>query len=526
MECDLIFKNALLWGHPPTVNTLAVRHGRIVAVGAEAEMGAISADRVIDCGSDLVTPGIWDAHIHLYHWSRARRYLRLGACHGKDQVLAALERYESPTDWVIGCELNVGNWDLPILPSRRELDEVYPEQPVLIWFSDLHSALVNSKALERAKLHAGSQVEGGLVELGADGLPSGILREMAANSVRDLVPEPTAEELTSLLQEGVKELNGLGITGVCDQRIKNLNEGGAVFRALAEMERAGSLSLRVSCNLAAHHLPQARTLGLFTGFGGERLKVGHVKVFSDGTLGSQTARMLEPMLGQEGRGLYLTTPQEMRECFRFAVEGGFSISVHSIGDESNRVCLDLFQELDHAGYSRPAIPHRIEHAQTVDDTDVQRFAALGLVISAQPGHALDDRRLADKYLGERARLCYRLCDFQKAGIAMAFGSDAPVSSVDPRYGLQVAVHRAKPGENPWYPQQRLSFQEALKGYTSGAAEAAGWGNLVGFLRPGARADLVVWRGRPDLSDNILDSTVGLTVVDGEVVHSDEPGASE
>ena len=214
-----------------------------------------------------------------------------------------------------------------------------------------------------------------------------------------------------------------------------------MFRALRDLETEQALSLRVCCNVAAHHLEQAAVLGLSTGVGSERLRLGHVKVFSDGTLGSRTARMLEPMVGEEQCGLYLTPPEEMGEVFRRAAELDFAVSVHSIGD-----------------------------------------------------------------------------DFQRQGVLLAFGSDAPVSSADPRYGLQCAVHRALAGQTPWYPSQTLTFDEAMTAYTRGPALATGWSTELGSLRPGSLADLVVWSKDFESSKNYLEHSVWLTVSGGRIVH--------
>ena len=521
---ELILKNGRLWCPENTASgetALAVSGGRIAAVGSDVELAALErpGTRVLDLEGRLLTPGLWDAHIHLYHWSRARKHLQLDGCQSREDVLERVRRVSSGQEWVVGWQLNCTRWEKPVLPTRHELDEAAPDRPVLLWLSDLHSAVVNTRALEIAGLTAPNpMIAGGVVEVDVSGRPTGILRELAANLVREHIPEPTWAELKSLIKEGIAQLNAWGITSVSDQRIKDLDDGSLVFRALRDLETEQALSLRVCCNVAAHHLEQAAVLGLSTGVGSERLRLGHVKVFSDGTLGSKTARMLEPMVGEEQCGLYLTPPEEMGEVFRRAAELDFAVSVHSIGDESTRTILNLFEQIKKEKLPRTTVPHRVEHAQLVQDKDVARFRELELTVSAQPGHALDDRYIAEELLGPRASTGYRYGDFQRQGVLLAFGSDAPVSSADPRYGLQCAVHRALAGQTPWYPSQALTFDEALTAYTRGPALATGWSTELGSLRPGSLADLVVWSKDFERSNNYLEHSVQLTVSGGRIVH--------
>jgi predicted amidohydrolase YtcJ len=499
-----------------------------VAVGQDSELTALTGahTRVVDLQGRLVTPGLWDSHIHLYHWCRARKHLKLGDCADKEEVLERVRAVPASQEWVVGWHLNCTRWEKAELPTRYDLDSVCSDRPVILWLSDLHSAVANTYALELAGLTApNSMITGGVVEVDVHGKPTGILRELAANCVRDHMPEPSWSQLRGLLKEGVSELNRFGVTSISDQRIKDLDDGSIVFRALRNLECDGKLSVRVCCNVAAHHLERAGSLGMSTGFGTDFLRIGHLKVFSDGTLGSKTARMLQPLIGEEQCGLYLTPPEEMEDVFRRASELGYSISVHSIGDESCRVCLDIFEQMRKDGITPPKIPHRVEHAQIVSDADVSRFADLELTISAQPGHVLDDRFIADDLLAERGRTAYRFHDFDRAGALLAFGTDAPVSTVDPRYGLQAAVHRGLVQDSPWYPEQALSFERALWGYTLGPAKATGWSSRLGSLAQGALADLAVWSKGVEKASNFLDHSVELTVSGGQIVYDGMKQAS-
>ena len=471
----------------------------------------------------LLTPGLWDTHIHLYHWSQARKQLNLSSCSSREELFATLAEAEPGTGWLLGHGWTTSSWPDATPPTRQELDRLTGDRPTLLWCSDLHSAIGNSAAMSLAGLlEEGLEIEGGVIERGPDGTPTGWVKELAANAIRQAVPEPSRRELAELLLEGAQELHSYGITGVCDQRIKDQDDGRLMLSTIQELEAEGAWKLRTSVNVAAHHLDSLLALGLCTGFGNERVRLGHLKLFADGTLGSRTARMLQPFrsggCGPDGHGLYLTSPKEMRETFRRAASAGWSLSVHAIGDEANRICLDLFEELDELEIPRPRIPHRIEHVQILDDADLERFAKLNITASMQPGHLIDDRAAADDALGERARLAYRLADLHRAGARLAFGSDAPVSHVDPRYGLQAALFRGTPA---WYPEQVLPAEVAWKGYTETAALASGWQHLTGSLRVGLRADLVVWESDPTQPGEGAPAQTSHTVFDGRIVFSRE-----
>lgn len=477
---------------------------------------------VLELRGRLLTPGLWDAHIHLYHWCQARRQLSLAGCADRDELLARVAGAFDGNGWLLGNGWNSSVWPDSRPPTRWELDERTGERPTLLWCSDLHSAVANTAALRQANLlEPGLTIAGGVIERDPDGSPNGWLKEMAANVIRQTVPEPSSEELQDLLEEGAHELLSLGVIGVCDQRIKDQDDGRAIMAALLALEREGRWPLRTSVNLAAHHLEQAIALGLTTGFGSDRVRFGHLKLFADGALGSRTARMLEPFssggCGPDGRGIYLTEPEEMRKTMARAAQAGWSISIHAIGDEANRVCLDLFEELDRAGVPRPRIPHRIEHVQLLSDADVGRFAQLDLTASVQAGHLLDDRAAAEEALGPRARLAYRFADLCQAGALLVFGTDAPVSRVAPDYGLRAALHRRWESEAPWFPQQRLSPESAWQGYTSNAARAAGWDGLTGSLELGQAADLVCWKGDIDQARDGRSLEPAHVIFDGKVV---------
>jgi len=399
----------------------------------------------------------------------------------------------------------------------------------------MHSAVANTAALDLAGLlEPGCEVAGGVIDRDSRGEPTGVLRELAINLVKDHAPAPAGEHTDRALMHGNVELHKLGVTGICEQRMKDQEDGPKALAALARLNRRKKLKLRVSCNIAAHNLPLVEALGVSSTMGGENLRLGHIKIFSDGTLGSRTAFMLEPFLpgpydDHEDLGMMLTPPEQIQSELRRAVEIGFPVSIHAIGDRANRLCLDFFEELRVSGAEPPVVPHRLEHVQILADEDVSRLASIGVTASLQPVHILDDMDTADAYLGERASRAYRLKSLHDSGVLLAFGSDAPVAEINPFHGIHGALCRQRPermDRGPWQAEELLGLEPTLKAYTLGAAQAAGWDRLTGSLQPGKKADLCVLdrdlfkiveegvSGR-----EIVDTQVVMTMFDGEVVYS-------
>lgn len=539
MQPDLVLTNGKIWtAEPgrPWAEALAIAGNHLMAVGSNADMP--SGGRHLDLGGRLVLPGLWDAHIHFYYWSLGLQQVQLA---GTTSLAEMLDRIELQTAqhpegvWCSGWGWNETFWEDHTLPRRHDLDRVTgPNTPAVFWRADMHSAVANTAALRLAGLldNAPAHVEGGHIERDPQGMPTGILKELAINLIRDHIPAPTGQHTDDAMIEGINTLHRVGVTGICDQRMKDQEDGPKALAAMARLNRKQKLNLRVNCNIAAHNLSLLEALGLSSPMGDERLRLGHVKIFSDGTLGSRTAWMLEPFIGNapDDFGLVLTPPEQIAEELERATEIGFPISVHAIGDQANRRCLDLFEQLRAEGGEPPVIPHRIEHVQMISDQDLPRLAELGLCASLQPAHILDDLDTANEYLGERARLAYRLGDLARHHTLLAFGSDAPVADYNPFYGIHGALFRQRPErmqEPSWYPDQCLTLEQTLTAYTIGAAQAAGWDRLTSSLLPGKRADLcvldrdlfqVVEQGVT--SDEVSGTKVLLTLFDGEIVHQD------
>ncbi len=505
----------------PVAEALACHAGRIVAVGLTEQMRDLGAfpSRVIDLGGRAVVPGFTDAHIHALGLGLSLGQLELSACSSLAQCLDLVReraRGLPPGRWLLGRGWNQNGWPEARWPTRQDLDAVCAENPVALQSKDGHLLWVNSLALSTAGVGLHSpDPDGGEIVRDSSGWPSGLLKENATEAVHKAIPEPTASEIDEALMRMMDHALRLGVTGIGNF------EGPEVLRAFGRLRASGRLRLRVTQHIAHAFLDQAIDSGLTSGLGDEWLRVGSLKLFADGTLGSQTAWMIEPFDGSSNnRGIAVLTAERMREAARRAEAAGIATAIHAIGDRANREALGALA----AAPAVAAMPHRIEHAQLVHPDDLLQFARHGIVASMQPIHAVGDRDTADRYWGERCATAYAWRSLLESGAILAFGSDAPVESCDPLSGLYAATarHGIGDGREPWRPEQALGVQAALHAYTVGSAQATGESAIKGTLAPGKVADFVV------LSDDIVAggaeaiarTRVIKTVVAGEVAVGD------
>jgi predicted amidohydrolase YtcJ len=522
-RAEFVIRNARVWTSGrllPGADSVAVGAGRVLAVGAFAALQALAdrETRVLDAQGSTLTPGLVDAHVHLLAWGRSLDELSLASA---TSVEDAARRLASHAATVPGATpLHGRGWDdnaWERRPHRSALDAVCPGRPVLLHSHDFHSLWVNGAALARAGItRATPDPEGGRIERDANGDPTGILREHAVRLVSAL--EPAADEAADLaaLQRAARRLLALGVTGVHDF------EGAYAQRLLRAMVRARGDRVRVLMHLAHEGLEPALALGLESGVGDEWFRIGAVKLFSDGALGSRTASLLEPYDGSDDSGLDLIAPAELKRLVARASHGGLAVAVHAIGDRAVRHTLDACEAAG-ADLARPALPPRIEHAQLVHADDRARFAALGVAASMQPSHAVSDIDNAERAWSRRLEGAYPWRALLERGTLLAFGSDAPVETPDPSAGLHAAVARTRADGTPlggWLPAQRLTLDEALSAYTEGPARLAGTDARSGRIAPGADADLVLWRDDLHALDpaNLHAARPRLTVLAGRVVH--------
>ena len=518
-------------------SAVAIKGSEILAVGEEKDVLDLKSNRtrLIDLERSIVLPGLCDAHIHFYDWSLSLDQVNLANCQSKDELLfrvAQGSRSRPGGRWIVGRGWNESGWKAPNMPKKDELDKAtQPDQPTLLWRNDMHCAVVNSAALELAGITGFSEdPESGRIGRDASGAPNGILWELAINLVSDLIPPPSYEEFEAQAVKGMGKLNRLGITAVHDQRMKDQSEGPLAMNVYQRLQEKDKINLRINCNIAAHDLQHIRSLGMRSGFGSDTVRIGHLKLFADGTMGSQTAWMLKPFSGQKiietnEFGINLTPPEQMIEEIRTARQHGIPTSIHAIGDMANKVVLDIFEEIVQSG-PELAIPNRIEHVQIIDPADLPRLAALGLTASVQPIHVLDDMDTANRLLGKRAVNSYRFRSLAESGALLALGSDAPVADPNPFLGIHAAVTRQLPdrmSEEPWYGRERLTLEQSIFGYTMGPALASGWHQTIGSISRGKKADMIVLDRNPFelvadgiAGDELADVDVRMSIFDGKI----------
>jgi predicted amidohydrolase YtcJ len=502
----------------PEVESLAMRDGRVAAIGTAEEIESFvgAGARWLDLRPYTVVPGLTDSHIHLVEWAlglTGHNVADAGSMAGVLERVAKAAKVADERDW-----LEFKGWD----PAWRDqadladLDKASHGRAVALVAHDLHSGWLNTQTMRRLGITADQEdPPGGTVERDTDGLPTGVVTEHALDWWYQGRPRAGAGERRAALRRGQAELHRLGMTAV--QSV----EAPEAFRIVEDLLRADELRLRV-----LHHMPQ-RFLdalidcGMRSGFGNEWLRIGGIKYFTDGALGSRTAWMLDPYEGSSERGIRRLEPDELKVDVERAVMAGLAATIHAIGDAAVRMTLDV---LERAGAHGLAIPHRIEHLQCFHPSDMSRAAELGITASMQPSHLLTDVRLAEDRWGvDRSSRTMALRSLLDAGTVLALGSDAPVEAADPREGFFGAMARRDRGGYPdegFFPEQRLSGQEVLEGYTVGAAKAAGEADRRGRLSPGFLADFAAWD--VDLvsaePEEILEAGVATTVVGGEVVY--------
>ena len=486
-----VFTNGYIYtvDGPWPVEAMAVRNGRIVAVGTSRELSGGANARIINLGERTVIPGLIDAHIHFLSYSRSLNKVILEGVRSKEEVLRMVEEKAKelgPRRWILGGGWNHYLWDPPSFPTRHDLDRVAPNNPVLLDRKDLHSCWVNTLALQAAGINRDTpDPPGAAIGRDADGEPDGLFYESATAIPRRAISEAPEDALT-VMRKGFQNLASMGLVGFHDC------EGPDAFSAFQHLDAEGELPLRVVILLAYPTLDESIEIGLRTGFGSDKLRVGPVKIFSDGSLGSMTAQMLEPYVGHpDNRGISTIPQEELEEAVRKAAEAGIPAAVHAIGDAANRRVLDAFAKLGNAG----GLINRIEHVQHLHPKDIPRFGKLGVVASMQPIHATSDMQPADQLLGTRARYSYAWRSLLNTGALLAFGSDAPVETPNPFAGIHAAVTRQDENDLPiggWYPEERLTVVEAVRAYTEGAARSMPYlPGVTGMLHEGAVADFLV-----------------------------------
>jgi predicted amidohydrolase YtcJ len=530
---QLLFNASIYTQNPaqPITSAILIDGGHVLAVGDKKELLKSQTKnlKAIDLQGATILPGLTDAHIHLEQYSL---FVQKVDCETATKQ-ACLQRIADRANlspqgvWILGHGWNHNLWQ-DGYGTATDLDQVAPHNPVYLTAKSLHAAWVNTRAIQEIHLDTVTHdPTGGQIRRNNRGEPTGILLEGAMALAEQAIPPPSVKAIAEAICTTQPRLWQMGITGVHD--FDKLE----AFAALQILRESNILRLRVIKSLPFDFLPQIADLHLHSGFGDEFLQIGSLKAFADGALGPRTAAMLHPYEGESfNNGLLFINAGELYEKGKTAVENNLSLAIHAIGDRANREIIEGFKQLRILEIEiRPhqkMLRHRIEHVQIIHPDDIPYFAQLNLIASMQPLHAPSDYQMADRYWGQRAHSAYAWKSLLDHKIVLAFGSDAPVESPNPFSGLHAAMTRRRedgsPGPRGWYPEQRLNFQQALDGFTTGPAYAAGRELNLGKLAPGFHADLIVLEKDPFTVDpdeiRKMESSATMVAGDWVYVHPD------
>ncbi|MFL5382676.1 MAG: amidohydrolase [Longimicrobiaceae bacterium] len=518
--------NATVWTGvrgAPDARAIAVRGGRIIAVGADVEVNRRigPSTRIVDGTGKMVVPGFIDSHVHFLSGGASLASVQLRDARTREEFVRRIRDYARTLPR--GAWITEGNWDHSFwggeLPRREWIDSVTPNNPVWINRLDGHMALANSAALRAAGVTAATaDVEGGEIVRGPGREPTGILKDNAQGLVDRVVPNPTPEQQDRALDAAMRYVAERGVTSVDHMG------GWGDLAAFRRAHAAGRLRTRISAAVPLDSWARLRDTVAARGRGDEWLRIGGLKGFVDGSLGSHTAAMHEPFTDDSrGTGLLVTPPESLYAWTSAADRAGLQVMVHAIGDRANTLILDIFERVARENGARDR-RFRVEHAQHIRAADIPRFGRLGVIPSMQPYHAIDDGRWAEAVIGpERSRGTYAFRTLIDTGARPAFGSDWFVAPPTPLEGIYAAVtRRTLDDRHPggWVPEQKITVEEALRAYTADAAYAAFAEGEKGTLELGKLADFVVIDRdlRRVAPETIRDAQVLMTVVGGTVVY--------
>jgi len=521
----LVVTDAKVWtGDPdrPWAEAVATHGETITAVGSVADIAAFIGDdtEVISVAGSMLVPGMIDTHVHFITGGSGLAAVQLRDAATPEEFAARIGAFAKtlkPGEWILNGNWDHENWGGE-LPRRDWIDAVTPENPVWINRLDGHMSLANSLALELADVDADTpDVAGGEIVRDESGAPTGVLKDNAMGLIDAAVPAPGEEQLDREARAAMAHVASNGVTSVHDM---------AGWDSLAAYRRAkanGELTTRIYSVMPLQHWQQLRDEVSRNGRGDNWLRIGGLKGFMDGSLGSHTAAFFEPFTdAPDDRGLLINDLDDMRSWIGSADEAGLHVMVHAIGDRAIRSLLDIYLDVAESNGERDR-RFRVEHAQHIHPHDIARFGVQGVIASMQPYHAIDDGRWADKVIGtERAKTTYAFRSLIESNAHVAFGSDWFVAPATPLEGIYAAVtRRTLDGANPdgWVPGQKITVEQALKSYTSEAAYASFEQDVKGMLKPGMLADFVLLDR--DITaippEEIADTEVLRTVVGGRVV---------
>jgi predicted amidohydrolase YtcJ len=499
---DLIIRDARVWTvNPaqPQAEAVAVLNGRITAVGSDAAVLLWRGPntRVVDANGQRLLPGFNDAHVHFADGGAALTAVQLNDATSLKEFVKRIADYAAHApkgEWIRSGNWDETKWTPAALPTRQDIDAVTPNNPVSLDRYDGHMIIVNSKVLALAGITAKTKdPPGGVIVRDGVGFPTGALKDAAIELVDHVTPVPTPAQRRRIIENALHEAASHGVTSVQDM---TLDYGDlAVY---SQLLREGKLTVRFYGAPPIEKVSDQAKLGIGHAFGSDSLRIGALKMFADGSLGSRTAYFFEPFTDEPGnRGLLfkdMLPLSRTRQRLQLADASELQVCTHAIGDAAISTTLDLYQEIEKQNGPRDR-RWRIEHAQHMAARDFERFAQLHVIASVQPYQAIDDGRWAEARIGhDRASRTYAFRTFIDHGVRLAFGTDWPIAPLDPLLTLYAATTRATLDgkyNQGWFPEQKVSIQEAIAAYTSGSAYAEFQEHEKGSIEPGKLADLVL-----------------------------------
>ncbi len=540
---DLVLLGGKVWTVDrarPQAEALAIRSGRIVAIGTDADVKPLIGPktRILALAGRRVLPGFYDSHVHMLGSGLRLSEVALKDAADEAEFGKRLRTFDAklpPGRWMLGGEWDHDRAFAGKLPDAALLDKYVKGRPVFLRRYDGHMALANTAALKLAGINAKTADPPGGVIYRKPGTkePTGLLRDNAMSLVDRLIPPAAIDEIATAIRAALAEARSVGVTSVQDMDGSDALARRQLFRLYQRLARGGELTTRIDLRWPLAAWRELANLGVEANFGNEWLRIGGLKGFIDGSLGSSTAKMFEPFINEPGStGVYVTSPGKLREYITAADRAGLSVAVHAIGDRANAEMLDIFAEVIKSNGPRDR-RFRIEHAQHLQPKDYARFKELGVIASMQPYHIVDDGRWAEGRIGaKRCSSSYACGSLLEAGAKLAFGSDWSVAPLDPLLGIDAAVHRRTlDGKHlqSWFAEQKIPVEAAIEAYTLGSAYAGGQEKERGSITVGKLADMVVLsrdilaKGQ---SDRIAQTKVEVTIVGGKVVYEQKSRKGE
>lgn len=522
MKKNKLFYNGKFYlqtGNLGRADSMAVSGGRITAVGNRLEKDSdFTTHEKINLRGRTVIPGFTDSHTHFFFFAMSLRSVDLDGLPTLEDALKKIKKSAAGLgrdEWVLGNGFSPDRWKKYIIPDKFMLDKVTGGRPAAIYSKDQHMMWVNSRALELAGLTAKTrEPDGGRIDRLDNNEPSGILRELPGYfPVLKFVDDPPRAKQVKFYRQALEIAYARGVTGV------HSFDGREALEFFEDRVSKNKLGLRINYYPPAAMLAELRRAKIKFGYGNEYFRINGVKIFADGSLGSQTALCFNKYVGSKnGFGIETNSRETILKHIKSAARIGLPTAVHAIGDRAVSNVIDCYEQA-------PPLPagarRRIEHLQMIRRADIKRLKKLGVVASMQPSHCPSDIKLVEKYWGRRGRNCYLFKTLIEKNIPLTFGSDLPIEALDPIAGIDAAVNRKAKGiAKPFYPEERISVEQAVNGFTAGPAFTAGQEYERGHLLPGCFADFII------LSDNIYkiarskikDIDIVATFFDGKPVY--------